>query len=63
MVIRLKGWRTIAFNTFASVIPFLQLGEVAAIIPSAYMPYYALGLVLANILLRKATTTPMGQDV
>lgn len=63
MAIRLKGWRTIAFNAFAAVIPILQMAEFGAIIPREYMPYYALGLVLANMLLRKITTTPMGSNV
>ena len=34
----IKGWRTIAFNVLAAVVPLLELTEVQAIIPREYEP-------------------------
>jgi len=57
----IKGWRTIAFNVLAAVIPLLELTEVQAIIPREYLDFYMLGVALANIGLRYITTSPVGQ--
>ena len=56
----LKGYKTIIANAAMSIIPLLGLTEVAAIIPAEYMNYYMLFMVLANMWLRKVTTTAMG---
>lgn len=56
-----KGYKTIAANMAMGVIPILGLTEVAAIIPEEYMNYYMLFMVLANMWLRKLTTTPIGK--
>ena len=56
----LKGYKTIIANAAMSIIPILGLTEVAAIIPAEYMNYYMLFMVLANMWLRKVTTTRMG---
>lgn len=56
----LKGWRTIIFNGLFTVVPILELTEFRAVLPSAWLPWYALGIVLANMFLRKITTTRMG---
>jgi hypothetical protein len=57
----LKGYRTLLINVFMSILPILSLTEFKAIIPTEYMPYYALGMVLANMGLRYLTTTPVGK--
>ena len=56
-----KGYKTIVANMAMSVIPLLGLTEVAAIIPAEYMNYYMLFMVLANMWLRKVTTTAIGK--
>lgn len=57
----LKGYKTVIFNVMASVIPILELTEVRDVIPAQYLHYYALGVVLANMVLRYLTTTPVGR--
>lgn len=57
----LKGYKTVIFNALAGIIPILELTEVRDIIPAQYVPYYALGVVLANMALRYVTTTPVGR--
>ena len=57
----LKGWRTIAFNVLAAVLPILELTELRAVMPSEWLPWYTLGVVLANMALRKITTGPVGR--
>lgn len=59
---RLKGWRTIIVNLMLSVMPILELTELKAVLPEGWLPWYALGIVAANMILRKITTTPMGQS-
>lgn len=58
--VKLKGWRTALFNAIAAIVPFLQMTEVANVIPPPWLPWYALAIAMANIYLRKQTTTPMG---
>lgn len=57
----MKGWRTIAFNVLAAIVPILELTELRAVIPAEWLPWYMLGVVLANMALRYVTTTPMGR--
>lgn len=58
----MKGWRTILFNALAAVMPILQLTEFANVLPDTWLPWYALGLVLANMYLRSITTTRLGHS-
>lgn len=58
----MKGWRTIAFNILAAIVPILELTELRDVIPSEYIPWYMLGVVLANMALRYVTTTPVGKS-
>lgn len=58
---RLRGWRTLVFNTIAGLLPVLQLTEVAAVMPDKWLPWYALTVALSNMWLRAVTTTPIGQ--
>ncbi|MEP3278322.1 MAG: hypothetical protein ABJN26_00060 [Stappiaceae bacterium] len=57
----LRGWRTLAANILFSIIPVLQLSEFRDVLPEQWLSWYALGVVLANMWLRKITTTPMGR--
>lgn len=57
----MKGWRTIAFNVLAAIVPVLELTELKAVIPAEWLPWYMLGVVLANMFLRYLTTTPVGR--
>ena len=57
----LKGWRTIAFNVLAAVLPIVELTELRAVMPDAWLPWYALGVALANMALRYVTTGPVGR--
>jgi len=56
-----KGWRTVALNVFAMVLPIASLTEWNSVLPREWLPYYVLGLGVANILMRSLTTTPMGK--
>ncbi|MFG1389095.1 hypothetical protein [Xanthobacter versatilis] len=63
-----KGWRTVVFNAAwaaAVVIPDLinQLAGVdwPSLLGEHYGPAVAAGLAIGNIVLRFATTTPIGQ--
>jgi hypothetical protein len=57
----MKGWRTILANLLFAVLPVLELTELRAVIPPAWLPWYALGVVLANMVLRAVTSTKMGR--
>ena len=56
----LKGSRTFAANALMSILPILSLTEFQDVLPEGFLPWYALGMVLANMLLRAITTTPLG---
>jgi hypothetical protein len=69
---RLKGYRTLIFNTIAGTLAALEvalphlvdvlgLPELRGILPQGWLPYYALALCILNIWLRAITTTPMGR--
>jgi hypothetical protein len=60
----LKGWRTVTFNIFtagAGVIGYLDQSssQLAAIIPQK-LAWILIAIGVTNILLRYATTTPIG---
>ena len=65
----LKGWRTVIFNGVASIPLFLEaaihilsIPEVYGVLPPEWIPWYSLAIALANIALRKVTTTPLGKS-
>lgn len=69
---KIKGWRTIVFNV-AALLPVLPdiaiqaaqlivaVPEIRGILPDGWLPYYAVGVSLANIYLRSITSTPVGR--
>lgn len=63
----MKGYRTIITNLVALapivadvVVSFASEG-LGELIPAAYLPYYTLVVILANVYLRTITTTRVGQ--
>lgn len=58
----IKGWRTIVANLLFMIVPILELTELKAVLPAEFLPWYALGVVVANMALRKITTTPLGRN-
>jgi len=57
----LKGYKTIAFNLLASVVPLLELTEIKSIVPDDQMPLYLFVVAGVNLLLRYLTNTPVGK--
>lgn len=57
----MKGFRTITFNVLATAVPILELTEFRDVLPDVWLPWYALGVALANMYLRYITTTALGQ--
>ena len=57
----LKGWKTVAFNVLAAVVPILELTELKGLVPADYLPFYALSVALGNVYLRSITTTAIGK--
>ena len=64
-----KGWRTYIINVLAAapivfdmIILILNTPEFQAIIPIQYVTYYALGIIVINLIMRTITTTPPGQS-
>lgn len=57
----MKGWRTLIANILFAIVPIMELSELRDVLPDDWLPYYALVVVLANMLLRYLTTTPVGQ--
>ncbi len=57
----MRGYRTILVNLLLTVLPILELTELINVLPPEWLPWYALGMALANMLLRSITTTPVGQ--
>ena len=57
----LKGYRTVLVNVLAASIPIMELAEWRDVMPDHWLPWYALGMALANVMLRYATTTPIGR--
>lgn len=58
---KLKGWRTIAFNVLSAVVPMISLTEWNALFSPEWLPYWLLFVALANVYLRTITTTPIGR--
>ncbi|WP_159585904.1 hypothetical protein [Chelativorans xinjiangense] len=61
MLAKLKGWRTLIANALMAILPIMELTEFRDVLPDVWVPYYALFVVLANMWLRKITTTPVGE--
>lgn len=57
----LKGWKTVAFNVLAAIVPILDLTELKGLVPADYLPFYALAVALGNVYLRSITTTAIGK--
>lgn len=58
----MKGYRTIAVNLLSTIVPIMALTEWRDVLPKDWVPYYALGLAVANVWLRSITTTPVGRS-
>ena len=65
----LKGYRTLLFNTLAAlfvvadvVVQMAGMPELDTLIPDSWRPVFTSVLILANILLRLKTTTPVGKS-
>lgn len=56
----MKGYKTLTFNVLAAAVPILEMAEIRDVLPDEWLPYYTLGVVLANLALRAMTTTPIG---
>ncbi len=56
----MKGWRTVAFNILSTAVPILSLTEWRDVLPEDWMPWWMLGVALANVWLRMITTGPVG---
>lgn len=62
----MKGYRTVCFNLIAALpivldvaLSVLSTPEVRHLVPKDWMPWYSLGIVIMNIVLRAITTTPI----
>ena len=58
---KLKGWRTILFNTLAAFMPLLDEYALGGYIPDDYMLLYLCFVVAGNLILRVYTSTPVGR--
>ena len=68
MLRRLKGWRTWLFNIIAAlpilfdvIVDVALSREILAVLPPHVLPWYSLAVLFVNLLLRRATTTPLGR--
>ncbi len=57
----MTGYRTLAFNFLAALLPLLEMAEITSMIPAEYLNYYIIAIALANVGLRVITTTPVGR--
>lgn len=57
----LKGYRTFVANILMAVLPILEMSEITTLMPKEYLPWYAIGMAIANMGLRLITTGPVGQ--
>lgn len=57
----LKGWRTILVNALGAAVPILSMTELLAVLPPEWLPWWMLGLALANMYLRTITDTAVGR--
>ena len=67
MFTRFKGYRTIIFNTLASLVPIfilvmevLNTSGIQAVLPPDWLTIYTIVVTIGNIILRYVTTTPVG---
>ncbi|MEO1564127.1 MAG: hypothetical protein AAFR98_11885 [Pseudomonadota bacterium] len=58
----MKGYRTITVNFLLAIIPVLELTEVYYALPETWKPWYPVVVLLANMVLRALTTTPIGKS-
>lgn len=58
----LKGWKTVIFNTLVIVAGLTQYSGLIEMIAPQYVPVFAAGVGLANVLLRWATDTGIFQS-
>ena len=58
----LKGYRTLLVNALGAALPILSMTEVIAVVPPEWIPYWMLGLALANMYLRTVTDTAVGKS-
>ncbi len=57
----MKGLRTLVFNILAAILPVLEVaGATDFGLEGEQLALYALGITIANIVLRFLTTTPVG---
>lgn len=57
----MKGWRTILFNVAAAILPVLQVSGTELGLSGNHLAIYAVGVNVANIVLRSITTTAIGK--
>ena len=57
----MKGYKTIIANILFSIVPIVELTEVRDVLPPEWLPWYTLGVVMANLWLRSITTGPVGK--
>lgn len=57
----MKGFKTVAFNILASIIPVLEVSGADLGLEGNALALYGLGVTIANLVLRFFTTTPIGK--
>ena|SRR5690348_12879573 len=64
---KFKGWKTVLMNLGLAFIPAAQvadqifnLQEFKNILPTNWLPWYALGVVILNLIIRHYTDTAVG---
>lgn len=57
----MKGWKTVTFNVANAVVFAADAVTASFDIPDEYKGPWIAGLLIANIVLRLMTTTPVGQ--
>lgn len=60
-MMRFKGWRTMAWNAANAVLLAMELLESNYAVPEAWEPYWIVVYLVGNVILRLATTTPVGK--
>lgn len=58
---KLKGWKTVIFNTVALIVPVLELTEFKGLVTEHYLPFYMVIVGMGNLYLRSVTTSEMGK--
>lgn len=57
---KVKGYRTVAFNTLAGLLAVVQVADLAVVVPPEHLAKVTIAYTIANILLRLDTTGPVG---